>query len=68
MSSGRSRTTRQGIIDMRQLKAKEKEEEIFQKGRTGLHKKDIFTRDHNPMTKVLGLHETKRFLHPKGEI
>jgi hypothetical protein len=53
---------------MRQLKTKEKEEEIFQKGSTGLHKKDIFTRDHNPMTKVLGLPANKSFFYiQKGE-
>jgi hypothetical protein len=52
---------------MRQLKAKEKEEDTFQKGSTGLHKKDIFTGDHNPMTKVLGSHATKSFYIQKGE-
>jgi hypothetical protein len=49
---------------MRQLKAKEKEEEAFQKGSAGLHKKKIYLhKEHNPMTKVLGLHAIKSFLH-----
>jgi hypothetical protein len=52
---------------MHQLKTKEEEEETFQKGSTGLHKKIYLHKDHNPMTKVLGLHATKSFYIQKGE-
>jgi hypothetical protein len=53
---------------MHQLKAKEEAEGTFQKSSTGFHKKIYLHKKHNPMTKVLGLHENKSFLHSKGEI